>query len=64
MTISKNILHPHYYINKLYNSDVIEFVGVNKHNEFIFRYLGDDNKDIFFSIDKQILNRYYQKKKI
>lgn len=64
MTIARNIRHPHCYVHDMYPSDIIEFVGVNKHNEFIFRYLGKENKDIFFSIDKHVLKSYYRKVKV
>ena len=49
------------YKHKQY-SDEIELVGIgNAHDELMFRYIGDEFKDVFFSITRINLKKDYKK---
>jgi hypothetical protein len=49
----------HLYKNRL-NSEIIEFIGLNNH-DLVFRYLGGDLKESFFSLTKETLKKHYIK---
>lgn len=51
----------HLYKHRL-NSEIIEFVGLSNH-DLQFRYLGEEFKEVFFSLSKETLKRYYVKVK-
>lgn len=41
----------HLYRHNLYKNEVIEFVGL-ANSDLVFRYLGEENKKIYFNIKK------------
>jgi hypothetical protein len=47
------------YKHKLY-SELIEFIGLG-HSDYVFRYLGEEFKDKFFSLSKHDLKQNYIK---
>lgn len=47
----------HLYKHRFTN-ETIEFVGLSNH-DLTFRYLGEEFKEIFFSLSKEIVKRYY-----
>jgi hypothetical protein len=49
----------HLYKNRLTN-ETIEFVGLSNH-DLQFRYLGEEFKEVFFSLSKETLKIYYVK---
>ena len=39
-------------------SELIEFVGLNTH-EYVFRYVGDEFKNVFFHVPKAEVEKYW-----
>ena len=48
------------YSHKEYKSEKIEFVGQANITEDSFRYLGIENKNIFFNIPRDEVERYWE----
>jgi len=48
------------YTHKTFKNQKIEFVGQANDNEDSFRYLGDENKEIFFNITRDDVRKYWE----
>lgn len=48
------------YTHKILKTQKIEFIGLANDNEYSFRYLGSENKNIFFNIPKDEVKKYWE----
>lgn len=48
------------YAHKTLKNQKIEFVGLANEKEYSFRYLGVENKDIFFNIPKDEVQKHWE----
>lgn len=60
MSVIRFYLNMHLYQHRVFKSEVIEFTGLSNH-DLVFRYLGDDFKNVFFSLTKAELKKHWQK---
>jgi hypothetical protein len=51
----------HLYRHRIYTNDVIEFVGINSGDEIVYRYIGEEFKDVFLSLKKCEFKKNYER---